>query len=384
MISYDKPDSHHWPAKYVTHPDWQVWFEQIYVERSVLTLPTTDRVLSFFDRSKVLIVDDKPLSHLEGSLSASHFSQSKRLLYLSHHKGHFFRQCPGSKPGLVCCQYFVLNLGLQCNMNCSYCYLQSYINTPVTTIYTNINDAFKELETLAMSKSKQSLRIGTGETIDSLSLDPLTGYSVQLIDFFKNHPQWTIEFKTKTDRIDSFLHHSHNGNVMVSWSINPQRVIDHEEHGTASLLDRLRAARRCRDQGFQIAFHIDPMIWHCDWKENYSGLVDTLCHEFRADEVSHISLGALRFPPEQRPMMRERFGMRSWVTQAETFRCRDGKMRYDLQVRNEMFQTVLQRFRWNSNSASSWPVMLCMETPEAWFGAIGKSPRESKEIAPLF
>ncbi len=141
-------------------------------------------------------------------------------------------------------------------MNCSYCYLQSFINTPVLTVYTNLDHALDELRALGMSD--HVLRVGTGETVDSLSLDDITLYSRELITFFRDYPKWQLEFKTKSAKVDQFLDVEHAGNVIVSWSINPQNIIAKEEHLTASLDQRLSAAERCLAAGFKVSFHIDP------------------------------------------------------------------------------------------------------------------------------
>lgn len=356
-------------------------FDKIYIDRAAESSRLAKRLISLFPGEKIEVVSEKPLKNLEGSLSASEFNQSKRRLFVTPFRGQFFKRCPGAKPTLACCNYFVLNLGLQCDMNCSYCYLQSYINTPVMTIYSNLEDAIGELKEMAKTIDQAPLRIGTGETIDSLSLDPLTLYSRELIEFFREVPNWRLEFKTKSDYVDQFLDVSHAKNVIVSWSINPQAVIDHEEHGTASLDKRLKAARKCLDGGFQIAFHIDPMIWHSEWEKNYKQLVETIHAQFRPDEIPYFSLGALRFQPEQRHMMRERFSMQSWVTRAEMFASEDGKMRYDRELRNQMFNTVIQHFK---SLDPNWRIFLCMETPESWLGTYQATPMKIDELKDLF
>ncbi|MBK9038750.1 MAG: hypothetical protein IPL83_06240 [Bdellovibrionales bacterium] len=142
-------------------------------------------------------------------------------MYIHEFKGRFFKRCPGAKPGLACCNYFVLNLGLQCDMNCTYCYLQSYINTPVLSVYSNIEQSIAELEDFAKVQAEAKIRIGTGETTDSLSLDDLTLYSRKLINFFRSVPNWRLELKTKSNKVDQFLDLEHEKNIIVSWSLNP-------------------------------------------------------------------------------------------------------------------------------------------------------------------
>ena len=353
-------------------------FDHVFIDELSRDSAVASRFLSLFPASKISFVSERPFAESRGELSAREFDRSKRNLFVTPFKGQFFKRCPGSRPGLACCNYFVLNWGLQCDMNCSYCYLQSFINTPVLTIYSNLDSALIELRALPKD---QKLRIGTGETVDSLSLDPLTLYSHHLIEFFRDYPAWTLEFKTKSAYVEQFLNVEHAGNVIVSWSINPQHIIEREEHGTATLTQRLAAAEKCRDKNFQIAFHIDPMIWHPEWDKKYGGLVDEICARLTPGQIPYLSVGALRFQPEQRSIMRERFGMNSYVTRAETFPSQDGKLRYDSKLRQEMFQFVMNRFKQNS---AEWKIFMCMETPETWLQAAGSSPFKNHSLHDLF
>lgn len=356
-------------------------FDRVFIHQDSVDTPVAARAFSIFPREKIEIVDRAPLQESSGQLSAREFARSKRLLYFTRYPGQFFKRCPGSRPGLACCNYFVLNWGQQCDMNCSYCYLQSFINSAATTIYTNLDDAFSELAEIGRDMSAQKLRVGTGETVDSLSLDELTLYSRRAIQFFADYPNWTLEFKTKSAKVDQFLDTPHAGNVVVSWSINPQFVITSEEHGTAPLSERLAAARKCVDKGFKLAFHVDPMIWHPEWRESYGGLAREIAKNFTPREVGYMSIGALRFQPEQRHMMRERFGLASLVTRAETFPSPDGKWRYDASLRQEMFQFMMDTFR---ALDPEWRIFMCMETPETWLKTTGQSPFRDKRMDDLF
>lgn len=357
-------------------------FDHVYIDELSRGSKLARRFEALFPAARITYASERPFSGSRGDLSAREFDRSKRNLWLTPFKGRFFKRCPGSRPGLACCNYFVLNWGLQCDMNCSYCYLQSFINAPALTVYSNLEDALTELRELASTGlAAQKLRVGTGETVDSLSLDPLTLFSHDLIAFFHDYPEWTLEFKTKSAYVGQFLDVPHAGNVIASWSVNPQHVIAREEHGTASLEQRLAAAEQCRGKGFQIAFHIDPMIWHPGWEENYRGLVDAICARFTPRDVPYLSVGALRFQPEQRMIMRERFGMNSYVTQAETFPAGDGKLRYDAALRGEMFRLVMDRFKEND---PDWRVFMCMETPETWIKTAGASPFKDQALQELF
>ena len=351
------------------------WFKKVYIESDVQNSEVAERARSLFPKDKVEVIDSNFFK--KGQVPARSILDSKKILLLKKFRGSFFKRCPGAKPNLVCCNYYVLNLGQNCEMDCSYCYLQSFINLPAVVIYTNIQDAFQELDAIKARFQDQYLRIGTGEQIDSLSLDDISLYSKKLLDYFYSCPNWKLEFKTKSDNIKNFENLKHKGNIVVSWSINPEYIVSKEEHGTSSLKSRLQACKRARDKGFPVSLHIDPMVMHPEWKQNYAGLVDQILQVLTPKDVMHISIGALRFQPEQRAIMRKRFSMQSLVCQGEFFRGKDGKLRYDQNQRQEMFDFIYKRFRAHSKE---WPIFLCMETPESWMHVSQTLPKKQAKL----
>ncbi|MFN8845261.1 MAG: radical SAM protein, partial [Bdellovibrionales bacterium] len=359
-------------------------FVFFYIVDKSMGSPVAESIQTIFPENKIRFVENEPWAESRRSiLSAEDFSRSKRNIFVTPFKGQFFKRCPGSSQAKVlnCCNYHVLNLGSQCNMNCSYCYLQSYLNSPIMKIYSNIHSALSELSEMAQVSGNLPFRVGTGEIIDSLSIDEITLYSRLLIEHFKKFPHWTLEFKTKSNKVDQFLDLAPAKNVVVSWSLNCEEMITHEEHGTANLNERLEAAEKCLQSGFQVAFHIDPMIWHPEWKENYGRLAEQIQKRFKPEEVNVISLGTLRYQPEQRQMMKQRFGMSSWVTRAEMFPSEGDKLRYDSGLRNEMFKFMYQNFK---SHCEKWRLFLCMETPETWVTAFESQPMQKPELRELF
>jgi DNA repair photolyase len=86
--------------------------------------------------------------------------------------------------------------------------------------------------------------------------------------------------------------------------MNPQGVIDTDEHGTASLEERLRAARRCQEAGYRLGFHFDPMIEYPGWEDDYRRLVEEIFASVDWRRISWLSLGVLRQTPGLKRTMR--------------------------------------------------------------------------------
>lgn len=322
------------------------------------------------------VVEDPKASW--ASLAGAHdpMGSGKKRLFLVRHRGEFLKKCPGSE-GQVCCNYFVVNFASNCPMECSYCYLQEYLaNNPALKVFSNMGDLMAEADRLFSRQRRFFFRIGTGEITDSLALDPYTGFCAEVIPFFAAQPNALLELKTKTDRVEGLLGLSPKGRVVVSWSMNPPRVIDDEEHLTASFERRLAAARRCQEAGYRLGFHFDPMIEYPGWEVDYREAVERIFATIDHRRVAWVSLGVLRSTPGLKRIMRQRFPSTRLLA-GEHVSCPDGKMRYFQPLRVSMYRKMLI---WIRAAAPAVFVYLCMESREVWQQVFGFAPSCEKEL----
>jgi spore photoproduct lyase len=349
--------------------------EHIYIDELSLDDPLTEKVLQRFPAVGYEIIKSaNGVSAQKPDLES--ITKGKRALYLQRNKGPFIERCPGTKDA-VCCDYFVANLAVNCHFDCTYCYLQSYLNTQNVTINTNLNDFISEVEALVKANSGQTIRIGTGELADSLALDEITGFSKEIVPCFSKLESALLELKTKGNFIDNLLTVDPKGKTVIAWSLNPQNIIDSDEHKTASLKERIYAAKQCSEAGYKLAFHFDPIILHDGWEENYRSVIGTLFDTIRPESILWISLGVLRFTTAGKTAIQKRFP-KTDIVYGEMVRCSDGKMRYIQPVRSDIFKKMRS---WIFEKHPQAYVYLCMETPAVWNRVFGEDHSMIREIA---
>ncbi|MGH9342011.1 MAG: radical SAM protein [Acidobacteriota bacterium] len=354
--------------------------ERIYLERAVRDSGISRNVISRLPEVPWEVIDSAEDLLEEAKRRNPSIASGKKHLILARHKGQFFKSCPAAQTRgslrNVCCNYFVINYASNCHMECSYCYLQAYLNMPYMVVYANIDDLLKELAAVLEARPGDSLRIGTGELADSLALDLLTRISVPLVEFFACQENAVLEFKTKSDCVENLLQLDHRRRTVVSWSINPRFIQEHEEHKTASIDERLRAAEKCVLAGYPVAFHLDPLIHYPDWEADYRALVEEIFDRIPPASLSWISLGALRMSPELKDVMKERFP-NSRLPLGELVPTADGKMRYFKPTRVEMYQKILG---WIQAASANTPVYTCMENSNVWEKVFGTKPATETEV----
>ncbi len=356
--------------------------DAVFVEHSSKDYSFTQEILSRLSHVPVYEIQD--VGQLEKQFKTSQpdvFGAGKKNLVLSRFNGSFLKKCPGASPGMVCCNYYVVNLSKNCIYDCSYCFLQDFLNNnPLQVAYVNVEDLFQELEEVFTQFPDRAFRVGTGEVTDSLALDSLIPYSQLLIPFFNRQKNAVLELKTKSDRIENLLNQTDPTNVIVSWSINPQQVIDLEEKGTPGLENRLHAASLCVEKGYQVGFHLDPIILIPGWEKAYRELVDTLFDFIPASQMEWVSLGSFRYRSSLKPIIKSRHPETLLFT-GEHLPGKDGKFRYLRPIRNHAYETIRGFLQENSKDLS---IYLCMETKEVWEGVTGKTPRSDEKLDAFF
>jgi len=336
--------------------------EKLWVEKRVATLPTTGEILA-----RLPGVPIEWIETVHQALAERQESSAARILLLAQQDGEFLKPCPGTQK-YVCCNYYFFNLATNCDIGCSYCILQGYLNNPYLTVYTNLEAGLAELAQRLRSAPQRFFRIGTGELTDSLTLDHLTGYSKKLIPFFLEQSNAILELKTKTTQIDNLLQFSPRRQVIVSWSLNPERLIEREESQAPSLRLRLEAASACAAAGYLIGFHFDPLIYYPDWEQDYQAVVRELFRAVPAEQIVWISLGALRYPAAMDRIVRERHP-ESEIVLDEMLPGKDGKLRYFRPLRQQLFHRMIAWIRAESKQVQ---IYLCMESREVWRQAFGR------------
>lgn len=279
--------------------------------------------------------------------------------------------CPVASEGTRCCNLLTLDAVESCGFDCSYCTIQSFYNQNKIGIDKNFKDKLKKLKL----DSNETYHIGTGQSSDSLMWGNKDGILDALFEFARLNPNVMLEFKTKSKNIKYLLDNEVPKNIICTWSLNTQTIVDNEEHLTASLDERINSARALADKGVLVGFHFHPIVQYENYLEEYKEVYDRLQSEFIPQEVVLISMGTLTFIKPVIKQLRER-EMKTKILQMP-FESINGKQSYGLEVKKEMFRHCY-------NSFSSWHgkvyFYMCMEAHSLWKDVFGYEYIDNKEM----
>lgn len=351
-----------------------IFFDNVYVMEGAVGYPLTGEILDKLGTAGVPISDLRDIPEGE---------RGERNLVLAAHRGRIVKNCPGTA-NHICCGYHVINQVLGCDVDCTYCILNCYINAPGAVINVNLGDTISELDRTLSNKRKYIYRVGTGELTDSFYLDRLTGLAAGFVKYFADKEGVLFELKTKKTDIDSILGLDHKGRTIISWSLNAGPVAKSEEAGAASITERLEAAGRAQKEGYWIGFHFDPMVHYNGWEAGYEETAGAIFDYVDPKKVLWISLGTFRSPPRLFEIIRERHPESGIVT-GESFPGDDGKLRYLKPLRIEMYRRLLESLK--KHGGDDLFVYLCMERRDVWekvYGGASKTPKNSGNLNKMF
>jgi DNA repair photolyase len=281
-----------------------------------------------------------------------------------------FGRCPVYSETTLCCNLQTIDAVKNCGFGCSYCSIQ--------TMYTDDNILFDEhfgqkLDAITLDPNKH-YHIGTGQSSDALMWGNTNNILDDLFRFARKWPNVLLEFKTKSKNVDYLLLADVPDNIMCSWSLNPDIIINNEEHLTPNLNERLKAARSVADKGVRVGFHLHPMVIHKGWQKYYQELINDVIDQFHSDEVMFISFGSLTFP---KPIIKKirSYGIQSKIHQIPMTSNPEGKMTYPDEIKEKLFRHAYKTFKpWHGKVF----FYLCMEEKKLWDLTFGKSYKNNK------
>jgi spore photoproduct lyase len=356
--------------------DPAAYISMIHVEPDCLDHPLTREILARAENIPFEVLAGDKSSMPDLGIYPKSLSGGKRHLLLAKNHGKFFKPCPGTRQ-YICCDYQVLNIGMNCPMDCVYCILQAYLNNPYLSFFVNVEDLLAELTGAFVHDPNHFWRIGTGEFTDSLALDRLTGLSRVLVEFMRDKNSAVLELKTKTAAVENLEGLDHGGRTIVAWSLNSPAIVAKEEIRTASLEQRLAAAARCASWGYKLAFHFDPIIYHRGWEQGYTDTIKQLFATVPKENIAWISMGCLRYLPALKKIAGQRFP-NSRFFHEEFIEGLDGKARYFRSLRVEMYKHLYQQLLMGADPGTC--IYLCMENNEIWNEVFGFVPEEKGDL----
>ena len=263
---------------------------------------------------------------------------------------------PKRSADIICPHFLELKWAYGCPYDCAWCYLKGTFRfqpkgkLPVVKPYEKI-----ELHTRAFLEQVSVPEIlNTGEIADSLMHEHAKlPFSKFIIPIFETQQRHKVLFLTKSSNVGNLLEIRPHNQVIISFSLNAVPVSDRWEKAPA-VLQRIEAAKKVFDAGYEVRVRIDPMVPVENWRKHYLRLLDILFDKFAPER---ITLGSLRGLQSTINGCSDR----SWVHYLKE--SSNWGKKIDFETRYDMYAAIVGQL---SSKYEYRDVALCKETVQMW------------------
>ncbi len=268
--------------------------ETIYVEDAIKNHPRTKFILKKFKKSRIIAIN-KYVEIFNKRNQNFRIQKANPNLILAHKKDSFVLPTPEGF-GIGSSKNFYFSHMYNCIYDCRYCFLQGMYSSAYYVIFVNFEDFEIALKKTIENNLSSKLTFFSGYDCDSLAFENVTGFAKHILSFFKKHPQFEIEFRTKSIQKEPFLSTKPMRNVILAYSLMPELMSSSLDNKAPSISKRIRVISELASRGWKIGLRFDPLIHGKNWKKLYQELLDNIYNNISLDSLHSVSFGSLRFP----------------------------------------------------------------------------------------
>jgi DNA repair photolyase len=215
---------------------------------------------------------------------------------------------------------------------------------------------------------KYPILLTCSEFTDFFAIDHLTGQSNFLMGMVKKYPEVYYSIRTKSAYVDEIVKHDGYDRVQIQMNFNTDYVIKTFEHGTASLDERLAAAKKVQlAKGFRLKIIIEPMVRYEGFESDYRKLIQKIFTTLDGSTIDAVSIGSVRYTRQLKAMVRMHFPKTILYRKDQELvepEKKDKRFRYDSKMRIALYSKIIKEIQ----KYGDIPVELGAENPPIWDG----------------
>ncbi len=330
-------------------------FKRIFVEKQIANHDRVQRIARAFpdvEPETIESMDDifgkvrKPYLHKRTDLN----------LVIAEKRGSLVKPAPPAY-GFDGEPHYYFFHAYNCIYECEYCYLQGYFDSPDIVVFINHEDVCAAIEETA-SAHDGIVWFHAGEFSDSLALAHLTREWPVYWETFKRLPNAFLELRTKSVNIKPIEELEALDNIIISFSLSPPSMVKLLDRKTAGYRGRINAIARLAAKGFKIGLHLDPIIYHDSFRNDYDKLLSDVFAILPFEQLEYISAGVVRFTGKVYKEVLKNYP-ESALNTAPFVKSFDNKVRYNRPLRMHMLREIEKIAIARGVDASR--IYLCME-----------------------
>ena len=171
--------------------------------------------------------------------------------------------------------------------------MYSSANIVVFVNQIDMQDAVKnEIEKRAYKD--QPLMLSISYNTDLLAFENILPITNDWIQFAKQNLDLNLEIRTKSALYHSIKDTKPSYQILLAWTLSPDRVVKKYELNTPPLSKRISAIKSALDDGWKVRLCFDPILHYDGWENDYLELFNKVKSSLNLDQVFDITVGVFR------------------------------------------------------------------------------------------
>ena len=270
-------------------------FSHIYVETDAVGYPITDLVLEKFKKSEIIYIEHyKDIFNRSGQDFQSQKASMK--LILSKKKKQFLYPVSEMIQEHTTPHYFYTTPMVNCLYNCDYCFLQGMYQSGNLVVYVNDEDFMKEIDKQLnrLKHSSNQMYVSISYNTDLMAMERIIPLTSRWIHYASERDNLNMEIRTKSAILQPFKTIEPSNNVILSWTLSPEKICEGYEKNAPPLKSRLTAVKTAIKNGWRVRLCFDPIIIIDNYKEIYGKFINEVFNDIDSSKLDDVTIGVFR------------------------------------------------------------------------------------------
>ncbi len=199
---------------------------------------------------------------------------------------------------------FVFKTSLNCIFDCEYCFLKWAFKNNIPVYFVNYDDIKTEIKNTIKSKIKRNSKLEyknrmwfySSDYSDILWMNSISWFIEEFVPFFEKFNNVMMEIRTKSANIQPILKLWFiPKNTEISFSLNPQELIEKYEKWTSNLKERLDSINILLEKWYNVGLRFLPLLPVKNYKYIYEKFIEHIKNTIQLEKISSVFVSWLLY-----------------------------------------------------------------------------------------
>jgi len=318
-------------------------FSHIYFESKAQGFNLTKKCIRNFPKAKIIEISDYKSIFNRPRQDFQTQKQSMKLILAIKKPPYIYKGTDILQDGGYKNFYYNTPM-LNCLYNCSYCFLQGMYSSANIVVFVNeidMQDAVKN-EIVKRVHKEQPLMLSISYNTDLMAFENILPITKNWIQFAKLNLDLNLEIRTKSGLYHSIKDIESSDQIVLAWTLSPDKVVRKYELNTPPLSKRISAIKLALKDGWKVRLCFDPILYYNNWENDYLELFNKVKSSLNLDQVLDITVGTFRMSNDYFNRIRKSKPNSGLFYQ--NYKNENGIVSIDSKKKNSIFKLVSDNF----------------------------------------